>query len=76
MSSNIFNGKRFMLLWRQHLIQNTQILLLATGAYVGVIFFILTIVQLGNNLVPDDVENFRGFLLGFVGVFGLVYVGH
>ena len=65
-----------MLLWKQHLIQNTQILLLATGAYVGVIFFILTIVQLGNNLVPHDVENFRGFLLGFVGVFGIVYVGH
>jgi len=51
-------------------------LLLAAGAYIGVIFFILSFAQLGNDLVPHDLENFRGFLLGFVGVFGVIYVGH
>jgi len=65
-----------MLLWRQHFIQNTQLLLLATGAYIGVIFFILSLAQIGNDLVPHDLENFQGFLLAFVGIFGVVYVGH
>ena len=65
-----------MLLWRQYFIQNTQLLLLATGAYIGVIFFILSIAQIGNDLLPHDLENFRGFMLAFVGIFGVVYIGH
>ncbi len=65
-----------MLLWRQHFIQNTQLLLLATGAYIGVIFFILSVAQIGNELHPHDFENFRGFLLAFVIIFGVLYVGY
>jgi hypothetical protein len=76
MSNNIFNGRRFILLWRQHFIQNTKLLLLATGAYIAVIFIILSLVQIGNDLVPHDFETFRGFMLGFVGIFGVIYVGH
>ena len=76
MSNNIFSGRRFMMLWRQHFIQNTKSLLLATGAYIAVIFIILSLVQIGNDMVPHDFEIFRGFMLAFVGIFGVVYVGH
>jgi hypothetical protein len=76
MSNNIFNGKRFMLLCRQHFIHNNELLLLGTVAYVGLVFIILSLTQIGNDLQPHDVEIFRGFLLGFVGVFGMLYVGY
>lgn len=76
MSSNTFSGKRFALLWKQHFIQNTNLLLLGGGAYIGVIFIILTIAQIGNEMAPHDLEMFRGFLLAFVGIFGVMYVGH
>lgn len=76
MSNNIFNGKRFMLLAKQHFIHNYQLLLLGTVAYIGVIFILLSIVQIANDFQPHNVEIFRGFLLGFVGVFGILYVGH
>lgn len=76
MSNNIFSRKRFQLLFKQHFIHNAQFLLLSTGAYVGVIFIVLSIVQVGDNLRPHDLNNFQGFLIGFVTVFGILYVGH
>jgi hypothetical protein len=76
MSNNIFNWNRFRLLFRQHFIHNFQFLLLATGAYVGVIFIGLSLVQIGNSLQPHEYENFQGFLVVFVTVFGILYVGH
>jgi len=65
-----------MLLWKQHFIQNNQLLLLAAVAYVGVIFFVLSIAHLGNRLRPHNLEIFGGFMLGFVGIAGILYVGH
>jgi hypothetical protein len=76
MSNNIFSGKRFRLLVNQHFIHNSQLLLLSTGAYIGVIFIVLSIVQVGNDLQPHELESFQGFLVGFVTVFGILYVGH
>lgn len=76
MSNNTFSTKRFALLWKQHVFQNTDFILLATGAYVGVIFIILSIAQLGNGLRPHDHNSFQGFLIGFVSVFGVLYAGH
>jgi hypothetical protein len=76
MSNNIFSGKRFQLLFRQHFIHNAQFLLLATGAYIGVIFIVLSVTQVGNGLEPHRLESFQGFLIGFVTVFGILYVGH
>lgn len=76
MSTNIFSWKRFQLLFRQHFIHNSQFLLLATGAYVGVIFIVLSLTQVGNSLQPHRFESFQGFLIGFVTVFGVLYVGH
>lgn len=76
MSNNIFSGKRFSLLCKQHFIHNTQLLLLSTVAYIGVIFIVLSVVQIGNNFQPHDVDAFQGFLIGFIAVFGVLYVGH
>lgn len=76
MSSNIFNWKRFSLLFRQHFIHQSQLLLLSTGAYIGVIFIILSLVQLGNNLQPHELTSFQAFLMAFVPIFALLYVGH
>ncbi len=76
MSNNIFSGKRFLLLFKQHFIHNNKLLLYSIVAYVGVVFLILSIGQLGNDLQPHDLENFRGFLLAFVAIFGILYVGY
>jgi hypothetical protein len=76
MSNNIFTWKRFQLLFTQHFIHNSQFLLLATGAYIGVIFIVLSVVQVGNSLQPHRFEIFQGFLVAFVTVFGILYVGH
>lgn len=76
MSNNIFSAKRFQLLWKQHFLHNAQFLLLSVGAYVGVIFIVLSLVQVGNGLQPHQFENFQAFLMTFVTVFGILYVGH
>jgi hypothetical protein len=76
MSNNIFSRKRFLLLFKQHFIHNAQFLLLSTGAYIGVIFIVLSLVQVGNSLHPHGLDNFQGFLVAFVTVFGILYVGH
>jgi len=76
MSNNIFSRKRFLLLFKQHFLHNAQFLLLSTGAYIGVIFIVLSLAQAGNNLRPHDLNSFQGFLVAFVTVFGILYVGH
>ena len=76
MSNNIFNSKRFSLLFKQHFIQNAQLLLLSTVAYVGIIFIVLTIAQVGDNLAPHGLNTFQAFLIVFVSVFGILYAGH
>ena len=76
MSNNLFSVKRLQLLFKQSFIHNAQFLLLSTVAYVGVIFIVLSLVQLGNDLHPHGLENFQAFLAIFVTVFGLLYVGH
>ncbi|HEY0651514.1 MAG TPA: hypothetical protein VGD65_00250 [Chryseosolibacter sp.] len=76
MSNNIFSVKRLQLLFKQSFIHNAQFLLFSTVAYVGVIFIVLSVVQLGNDLHPNGLENFQGFFATFVTVFGLLYVGH
>ncbi len=64
------------MLFKQHYIHNNQLLLFSTVAYIGVIFILLTMVQMGNDRIPHDVEMFRGFLIGFVSVFGILYTGY
>lgn len=76
MSNNIFNGKRFLLLCKQHFIHNTKFLLLSTVAYIGVVFIVLSIAQAGNDLVPLDLNAFQAFLIVCVAVFSILYVGH
>ena len=76
MSNNIFSWKRFQLLFKQHFFHNSQFLLLSTGAYIGVIFIVLSLFQVGNDLAPHQLNSFQGFLVVFVSVFGILYVGH
>ena len=76
MSNNIFSSKRFVLLCRQHVFHHTEFLLLSTVAYIGVIFIVLSISQIGNGLQPHDLNIFQGFLIGCVSVFGILYAGH
>ena len=76
MSNNIFSGKRFALLFRQHVIHNAEFLVLSAVAYIGVIFIVLSLVQAGNGFRAHDHSNFQGFLLAFVSVFGVLYAGH
>lgn len=76
MSNNIFSGKRFQLLLKQHFIHNAQFLLLATGAYVGVIFIVLSIAQVGNNFMPHGLGHFQELMAVFVTIFSVLYVGH
>jgi hypothetical protein len=64
------------MLSKQHLIHNAQFLVLSTGAYIGLIFIVLSIAQIGNDLKPHDLGTFQGFLISFVAVFGILYVGH
>lgn len=64
------------MLWRQHIIHNLQLLLLATVAYVGVIFIVLSISQIENGFQPHNISYFQGFLIVFVAIFGVLYVGH
>ena len=65
-----------MLLCRQYVIHNTEFLLFSTVAYIGVIFIVLSIVQVGNGLKPHGLESFQGFLIGCISVFGILYAGH
>jgi len=75
MSNNTFNGRRFGLLFRQHFIHNNKLLLYGAVAYIGVAFILLSMVQVGQQWTPHRMDSFIGFMLGFVGVFGLLYVG-
>jgi hypothetical protein len=76
MSNNIFSKRRFLLLFKQHFIHNSQFLMLSTVAYIGVIFIVLSLAQITNELHPHRLDSFQGFLAGFVTVFGILYVGH
>ena len=76
MSSNIFSGRRFLLLCKQHFIHNSNFLFLSGVAYTGIVFIVLSISQVVNDLHPHELEIFQVFLIGFVTVFGILYVGH
>jgi hypothetical protein len=76
MSSNTFSWKRFLMLFKQHYLQNNKLLLYAAVAYIGVIFLLLTMVQLGNDRAPHDLEIFGAFIIGFVSVFGILFTGY
>lgn len=76
MSNNIFSSKRFALLCKQNLIHNTDFLLLSIVAYIGAIFIVLSISQVGDGFRPHNVGTFQAFLVGFVTIFGILYAGH
>lgn len=64
------------MLVKQHYLHNKNMLMYATVAYIGAIFILLTVVQMGNDRQPHDLDMFGGFLIGFVAVFGILYAGY
>lgn len=76
MSNNIFDLKRFRMLAKQHYIQNKKLLLYASIAYVGLIFLVLSIAQMSNDREPHSLDMFRGFIIAFVAIFGILYTGY
>ena len=64
------------MLCRQHFIHNANFLLLSMVAYIGVVFIVLSLAQVGDGIQPHGRDTFQGFLAGFVTVFGILYAGH
>ena len=75
MSTNRFNSTRFWLLFKQHFLHHSQYLLLSVGAYVGVIFIVLSFAQI-NELQPHNAIHFQELMAVLVPMFGILYVGH
>ncbi len=76
MLNNTFKGNRFLLLSRQQFIHHHKLMWQALVAYMGIIFIVLNFIQLLNERRPLNPDTFLGFLIGFVGVFGLLLFGH
>lgn len=74
--SNTFNWSRFLNVCKQNVIHNTRLMVFASIGYCGVIFIVLTIGQLGNNLEPFTVEAFLQFMLTFLVIFSVLYTGY
>lgn len=64
------------MLAKQHYIENKKLLLYASIAYIGIIFLFLSIVQISKDREPHSLEAFRGFIIVFVAVFGILYTGY
>lgn len=67
---------RLMLLFRQQFIHYSRLLLLASIAYVGIVFIVLALTQIGNNLKYHNSDIFLGWLSGSIILFGLLLAGH
>ena len=77
MSNKLFSTQRFSLLFKQHVMHNSQFLWLSIGAYVGVIFIVLSVLQIFNPLHrPHSLKEFQLYLAVFFLLFGILYAGH
>ncbi|XOV94951.1 MAG: hypothetical protein ACFHWX_09625 [Bacteroidota bacterium] len=76
MSNNTFTIHRFKLLIRQQAIHYSRILLLASIAYVGLVFIVLSITQIGNGLKYHNTDIFLGWFAGSIIFFGMLLAGH
>lgn len=76
MSINKFSSTRIWLLFKQHFLHNSQYLLLSVGAYVGVIFIILSFVQINELPQSNNAIHFQELMSLLVPAFGILYVGH
>lgn len=74
--SNTFNWNRFLRLYKQNMIHSNRLMLYASVGYCGVIFIVLTIGQLGNDLEPFTINAFMQFMTVFLAVFGILYIGY
>ncbi len=67
---------RFLLLFKQHMIHNSKLMLFSAVGYCGVVYIILVFAQLSRDLEPLDTEVFLNALLAFASIFGILYTGH
>ncbi len=58
------------------MIHNQKLMLFSIVGYSGMVFIVLSLAQLANDLEAFDPDEFLGFMIGFVAVFGILYVGH
>ena len=76
-AKDTFNISRFSLLVRQYFIHNNRIMLYSVIGYCGVVFLVLSMVQLEDSAArPLDVEYFIAFLTASVAVIGILFTGH
>lgn len=74
--SNTFNWNRFLRVYKQNMIHNNKLMLYASVGYCGVVFIVLTIGQLGNSLEPFTINVFLQFMVAFLAIFGVLYIGY
>ncbi len=65
-----------MLLFKQHLIHNSKLLLFSSVGFCGVVYIILVLAQLSRDLEPLDAEVFVNSMVAFVAIFGALYAGY
>ena len=74
--NNTFQFKRFMLLYRQQMLQNSRLLIFGTIGYCGVILIILTLATFENQFRTLDPQIFFP-IMAFLSIsFGVLYNGY
>lgn len=74
--SNTFNWNRFLRVCKQNMINNKKLMLYASVGYVGVVFIVLTMIQIGNDFEPLNINHFLQTLVTFLAIFGILYIGY
>ncbi|MEL7148677.1 MAG: hypothetical protein AAFO69_20050, partial [Bacteroidota bacterium] len=74
--SNTFNFRRFMLLYRQQLLQNSRLLIFGTIGYCGIILIIVGLMTLDNQLKSPNPQAFFPLMSFLTVSFGVLYTGY
>lgn len=73
--NNVFNTSRFLRLYKQQVVLNSKLLLYGMIGYCGVIFLVLSIIQIDN--IGNNLNNvFHPMMIFFVLAFGVLYTGY
>ncbi len=75
-TNNVFSLKRFGRLLKQNFIHNNRMMLYASVGYFGLVFFILFLVQLGSDFVPNSIGVFLTVMAIVVPIVGILYIGY
>lgn len=75
-ANNTFNMNRFLMLFKQHSVHNLRIMLYSVIGFCGIVFLILSFVQLSEDFEPFTFEEFVIFWVAFMAIFGVLFVGY